>query len=396
MEFKYVILGNGTAGHNAALAIRARDKEGSLVMVSDEPYRSYHRPQLTKALLSDMRIDQIAVKSEGWYEDNGITQILGFTAVKIDPEKKEVALNDGRSLHYEKLIYALGSECFVPPIKGREAEGVIAVRRFHDAQKVARLLSDTKHAVVIGGGVLGLEAAWELRQAGAGVTVLEVAPMLMGRQLDAEAGEVLKKICGQQGVAVETGVQVEEILCGADGKRVGCVKLADGREIPAQLVIISSGIRANTALAKDAGIQTERAVVVNEKMETNVPDIYACGDCAEFHGINYALVMQAMAEGKVAGAQAAGDSSAVYELKEPSLTFRGMNTSLFAAGDNGKNPEITYRTAEKSEPDQNIYRKYYFADNQLCGVILIGDTSQMMKMTKLLEKRAGYEEVLGA
>lgn len=388
MEFKYVILGNGTAGHNAALAIRSRDKEGSLVMVSDEPYRSYHRPQLTKALLSDMRIDQIAVKPEEWYEENGITQLLGFTAVKIDPEKKEVGLNDGRRLRYDKLIYALGSECFIPPIKGIEAGGVVAVRRFHDAQKVARLLSDTKQAVVIGGGVLGLEAAWELCQAGVAVTVLEVAPVLMGRQLDAEAGELLKKICAEQGVRVETGVQVGEIVCGADGKRVGGVKLADGREIPAQLVIVSSGIRANIALAKAAGIRTERAVIVNEKMETNIPDIYACGDCAELKGVNYALVMQAMGEGKVAGAQAAGDSSAVYTLKEPALTFRGMNTSLFAAGDNGKNPALSYSTEEESEPDKHIYRKYYFTDDRLCGVILIGDTSKMMAMTKALEQHA--------
>ena len=396
MEFKYVILGNGTAGHNAAFAIRSRDKEGSLVMVSDEPYRSYHRPQLTKALLSDMRIDQIAVKPESWYEENGITQILGFTAVKIDPEKKEVELNDGRSLHYEKLIYALGSECFVPPIPGREAEGVVAVRRFHDAQKVAHFLSDTKQAVVIGGGVLGLEAAWELRQAGAEVTVLEVAPVLMGRQLDAEAGELLKKICGEQGVSVETGVQVEKIFCGEDGKRVGGVKLADGREMPAQLVIISSGIRANIVLAKDAGIRTDRAVIVNEKMETSVPDIYACGDCAEFRGVNYALVMQAMGEGKVAGAQAAGDNSAVYELKEPALTFRGMNTSLFAAGDNGKHEEKNYRVFDASDKEHGQYRRYYFTDDKLCGVILIGDTSRMMKLTKLLEAGAGYDETVEA
>lgn len=391
MEFKYVILGNGAAGHNAAMAIRSRDQEGSLVMVSDEPYRSYHRPQLTKALLSDMRLDQIAIKPEAWYEENGITQILGFTAVKIDPQEKMVSLNDGRKLQYEKLIYALGSECFIPPIEGREKEGVIAVRRFHDAQKVARLLQDTKHAAVIGGGVLGLEAAWELRQAGAEVTVLEAAPMLMGRQLDAAAGEVLKEICAEQGVKVMTGVQAAELL---GEQRVRAVKLSDGTEIPAELVIISSGVRANIALAKEAGLAVNRAVIVNEKMETNLPDIHACGDCAEYRGANYALLIQAVSEGKVAGAQAAGDSSAVYELKEPALTFRGMNTSLFAAGDNGKNPDKTYRTAEESEPEKHIYRKYYFTDDKLCGVILIGDTSKMLPLTKALEQHAPYEAVM--
>lgn len=386
----YIILGNGAAGHYAAEAIRKRDRTGTITMISNEPYRTYNRPMLTKSIMAGLDEEQIAVEDASWYEENHIYQILGHEVVKIDPEAKEVHLDDGSKYHYTKLIYALGSECFIPPIKGVDKDGVIAIRRLSDTKKVAEKLKETKHAVVIGGGVLGLEAAWELKKSRCEVTVLELAPVLMGRQLDKTAGEMLKKISEGQGIQIHTGVQIEAI---EGGEKAEGVRLADGTVIPAELVIVSCGVRANTALAKEAGIETDRAVIVNEKMETNIPDIYACGDCAQYEGINYAIWPQAVEEGKTAGAQAAGDDN-TYSTVPAALSFHGMNTALFAAGDNGQNPDLIYKTVEYKDEGKKQYQKYYFLNNRLCGVILIGDTSRMAEMTEALEHHRQYKEII--
>lgn len=386
----YVILGNGAAGHYAAESIRKRDRTGTITMISNEPYRTYNRPMLTKSIMAGLNEEQIAVEDASWYEENHIYQILGHEVVKIDPEAKEVHLDDGSKYHYTKLIYALGSECFIPPIKGADKDGVIAIRRLSDTKKVAEKLKETKHAVVIGGGVLGLEAAWELKKSRCEVTVLELAPVLMGRQLDKTAGEMLKKISEGQGIQIHTGVQIEAI---EGGEKAEGVRLADGTVIPAELVIVSCGVRANTALAKEAGIETDRAVIVNEKMETNIPDIYACGDCAQYEGINYAIWPQAVEEGKTAGAQAAGDDN-TYSTVPAALSFHGMNTALFAAGDNGQNPDLIYKTVEYKDEGKKQYQKYYFLNNRLCGVILIGDTSRMAEMTEALEHHRQYKEII--
>ncbi len=390
-ENYYVIIGNGTAGLNAAKAIRERDATGSVLIVSNEPYSTYNRPMLTKTLMSELDPAQLAVEDEKWYSDHNIYQVLGKSAVRIDTAQKEVELSDGTRLKYTKLIYAAGSECFIPPIGGSDRSGVVAIRRFDDAKKVGTLLENVRSAVVIGGGVLGLEAAWELRRAKCDVTVLELAPTLMGRQLDDEAARMIQTISEGQGIHIHTGVSITEI---EGGDTVSGVRLADGRVFEAQLVIISAGVRANTALAQAAGIDIDRAVIVNAKMQTNVPDIYACGDCAQFDGINYALWSEASEQGRVAGANAAGDTL-TYENVPAPLNFHGMNTALFAAGDNGKNPNLVYKTVEFKDMGRKQYEKLYFLNNRLCGVILIGDVSRMAKLTTALEAHSTYGEVMG-
>ena len=252
------------------------------------------------------------------------------------------------------------------------------------------MLPNVKHVAVIGGGVLGLEAAWEMKKAKCDVTVLELAPQLMGRQLDDGASDMLKTISQAQGIQIRTGVQIEEIQ-GED--KVSGVRLAGGEVIPAELVIVSAGVRANTAVAQEAGIETERAVVVNERMETSVPDIYACGDCAQYQGINYAIWPQAVEQGKTAGANAAGEVTA-YETVPAALSFHGMRTALFAAGDNGKRSDLIYKTVEFKDMGKKQYQKYYFLNNRLCGVILIGDVSRMAEMTQALERHASYQEIM--
>lgn len=386
----YVILGSGAAGFYAASAIRESDKTGSIVMVSNEPYRPYNRPMLTKSLMADLTEEQIEIQNEKWFEEQNIRLVLGKEIEAIHTDAKEVVLEGGMKLTYTKLVYALGSESFIPPIPGHDKEGVAAIRRLEDTRKIEKMLPNVKNAVVIGGGVLGLEAAWELKKAKCNVTVLELAPKLMARQLDDAAGDMLKLISENQGIQIHTGVQIEEIQ--GDSHVTG-VKLGSGEVIPAELVIMSCGVRANTQLAKEAGIEIDRGVIVNEKMETNISDIYACGDCAQYNNINYAIWPQAVEQGKVAGASAAGDE-AVYETVPAALSFHGMKTALFAAGDNGKNPNLIYKTVEFKDMGKKQYRKYYFLNNRLCGVILIGDVSRMAELTQALEKHSSYKEMM--
>ena len=308
----------------------------------------------------------------------------------LDKKEKEVSLEDGTRLKYTKLIYALGGECFIPPIPGSDKEAVVAIRRLKDTRKIADLLPKVKNVVVIGGGVLGLEAAWEMKKAKCRVTVLEIAPVLMGRQLDASAGELLKDIGGECGINIRTGVQPEEIL---GEERVTAVRLKGGEEIPADMVIISSGVRANIGLAEQMGLETDRGVVVNGRMETSMADVYACGDCAQYQNVNYAIWPEAVEQGKVAGANAAGEE-VEYEQVPAALTFNGMNTALYAVGDTGKNPNLVYKTVEFKDMGRKQYKKYYFLNNRLCGVILIGDVAEMGKMGEAVEKRMAYGEVM--
>lgn len=385
----YVVLGNGAAGLSAARAIRERDKTGSIVIASNEPYSTYNRPMLTKSMVAELDAEEIAVEAASWYEENSIYQVLGKEATVIHPEDKEVEFTDGTRLKYTKLIYALGSECFIPPIPGADKKEVVAIRRMTDIEKIEKMMGQIKNVVVIGGGVLGLEAAWEFKKARKNVTVLELAPQIMGRQLDETASEMLTSISESNGIEIHTGVQIASIEgCQA----VTGVKLSDGRVFDAELVVVSAGVRANTALASKAGIDVNRGVVVNAAMETNMPDVYACGDCAEYEGINYAIWPQALEQGKVAGANAAGEKLA-YETVSAGLTFNGMNTSLYAIGDNGKNPNLIYRTVEFKDMGRKQYEKYYFLNNRLCGVILIGDTSKMAALTEAVEKKKSFKEL---
>ena len=248
------------------------------------------------------------------------------------------------------------------------------------------MLPNVKKAVVIGGGVLGLEAAWSLKRGKVDVTVVESMPSLLSRQLTEAASDVLEKIVSDSGVHFLTGVTTSEITESG-------VILGDGRTLEAQLVIVSTGVRSNIGLAMKAGIAADRSILVNEKMETSVPDVYAAGDCAAFAGVNYALFSQAVEEGKVAGANAAGDSL-TYETVDGALTFNGCGTSLFSIGDNGKNPDKVYRTVELKDMKRNLYEKYTFENNRLAGVILIGDTSKLADLTQKVKDHAKYSEVL--
>ena len=382
---KYLILGGGIAGLEAARAIRERDKTGDITIISEEDHLPYNRPMLTKALLADFSDDQMAVEQWPWFGENSICFIKNCKVESINPTAKKVVAG-GETFDYDKLIYALGAYCFVPPFKGHDLDKVVSIRTIEDAAKVKEMVPNIKTAAVIGGGVLGLEAAWALRKAKIEVTVIEGAPALMARQLNPSASAMIKTLAEDCGVKVYTAANTSEI--NEEG-----VLLADGTLVPAELVIVSTGVRGNLSVAQGAGLTIGRSIVVNDHMETNIPDIYAAGDCAEYNGINYALWSQSVEQGKTAGANATGDD-AVYETVDGALSFNGMNTSLFAIGDNGSDPSKLYKTVETTDMRRRQYEKYTFDKNRLVGVILIGDTSRLAELTTKVKDHAKFSDVI--
>jgi len=378
---RFIIIGNGAAGTIACEEIRKRNKACTIEIISTETVIGYNRPMLTKGILSEVDPINFFIKPAEWYEENKIKLTLGVTVNEIKKDSKELVLADGGTRTFDKLILATGADSFIPPIKGAGQEGVYAIRSLEGVNKLQGFLKQVKKAVVIGGGILGLEAAWELKKAGKDVTVIELSPSIMNKQLDKKGSELLKAATEKSGIRVITNTGIEEIS--GEGKTTG-VKLVDGTFVNGELVVLSTGVRQNIGLAKDIGIETGRSIKVNEKMETSVKDIYACGDCAEYNGVNYAIWGQAVEMGKAAGINAVGDDYK-YEAFVPSNAFNGMGTSLFAVGDNGKDPEKVYKTFEVYDGAKNIYEKLYFVNNRFCGGILMGDVS---KSAKLLE---GYK-----
>lgn len=379
----FVLLGGGPGSHYAAAAIRERNATAKITIVTDEKELPYNRPMLTKALLADFSDNQFAIEGPEWYADNNVEVALGSRVVSIDVENKKV-ICENTEIGYDKLIYALGARCFVPPIKGADQAHVVSIRNIADAEKTKAVLAERKveKAVVIGGGVMGLEAAWELKLGGYDVTVLEGAPGLLPKQLDNEASMLVEQICNKEGVNIVTGAGVAEITEDA-------VLLSDGRKFEAGLVIVSTGMRPNVAIAQEAGIKVDRLVVVDSNMKTNIEGVYACGDCTEFNGQQQAFWAQAVETGKVAGACAAGDS-VEFQALGSSLVINAMNTSIFALGENGKDPEKVYRSIEVKDVKNGKYEKYYFVNFRLAGVILIGDTSKMVEMTKGIAEGMTY------
>lgn len=387
---KYVILGGGIAAVSAAEAIRRRDETGSIVMISAEDYLPINRPMLTKDLVTvEQAPETLSVHGQEWYDEQKIELHLGSRATSLDTEHKTVTCDSGQTYTYDKLIYAAGAECFVPPFAGHDKAGVLTIRHLTDSRELQKRMETAKRAVVIGGGVLGLEAASELMRAGIEVTVLEATPQIIGRQVDVETAAILKKQMEAMHVACFEGVSI----AGIEGEeQASGVRLADGRVFPADFVIVSCGNRANVQAAKEAGIAVERSIVVNERMETSAKDVYACGDCAQFDGMNYQLWQEASGQGRVAGANAAGERI-TYANQLLGLSLEGFGTSLFAIGDPGKKTDVPYKTVEVSDSVKNRHEKYWFYGNLLHGAALIGAPEKVADISQAVTVHANYSEI---
>ncbi|WP_312702427.1 FAD-dependent oxidoreductase [Sedimentibacter sp.] len=384
-----IIIGASGAGMYAAVEIRKRDKESNLTIISKEDVKGYFRPQLSKMLGNDnITVESMTIKNDTWFNENNVKLLLNKLVEKIDTAGKRVILSDGQELNYTKLIIATGAEVFVPPFPGKEKKGVFTLRYVRDGKDIKEYAKGKKTGAVIGGGILGLEAANELKKLGLNVTVVEVADRILPRQLDKDASKILEETMNNFGVKFKKGVGTKEII---GGESVTGILLDNGEVVDAELVIVSTGVKANSKIAEGCEIEIKRAIVVNEKMETSAKDVYACGDCAEFNGINYALWSEAVAQGKTAGINVVGGSS-VYSNIVPSTTLNAFGIKVFSIGDVGADPEKKYETYDFVDGDN--YKKLYFVDEILSGGVLIGDTHQTVDLIEGFEKRKNMNEMI--
>jgi len=277
---------------------------------------------------------------------------------------------------------------FVPPFTGKDKEGVFSLRYAKDGKSIKEYAKGKKTGAVIGGGVLGLEAANELKNLGLKVTVIEMADRILPRQLDNDASKILEQIVENADVTFKKGLGTKEIV--GDAKVTG-ILLDNGETVEADVIIVSTGVKSNTKIAEETGVEIKRAIVVNNKMETAVKDVYACGDCAEFDGINYALWSEAIEQGKTAGINVLGGNYE-YETIIPSTTLNAFNSSIFSIGDIGSDPNGEYKTYEENK-DKN-FKKLYFKNGVLAGGILIGDTSKTVDLVQGFENKKTMEEMV--
>ena len=388
-EIDVVIIGGGVAAVNAADAVSSRNGKARIKMVCREKYLPYYRPRLTELIDTDIPLERLLVKKESWYADRNIEVMLGKEATAIDSKSKKVVLCDGTELKYDYLVIASGAGCFIPPFENKNLKNVRVIRELAETLEIKSEASTFKNAVVIGGGVLGLEAAWGLKNLGMDVTVLEVMPKILPRQLDDKGSALLERIILDTGIKVEKGVQVK----GFEGKdKVEKVVLGDGREFPADLVVVSAGITPNKGFALSCDLKANKGITVNEKMETCIEGIYACGDIAEFNGRVIGLWQVAMEQGKIAGANICGEELTYKEQVQP-LSFDGMNTELLSVGD-VHSDDSTKEYVEEYDAANKIYKKLVFDKGVLKGAILIGDTSKSVSVMKGVREGIRKNDIL--
>ncbi|NLW92562.1 MAG: FAD-dependent oxidoreductase [Syntrophomonadaceae bacterium] len=374
---RFVIIGGGIAALSAAQSIRKRNRTAEIVMLSEEAYRPYYRPSLSDLLSEDLPDKRLYVFDEAWYGENNIKLLTETRVEKIDSAGKQVVSEKGESYPYTKLIVATGARSNIPPFKGVEQAGVFALRSLGDALVLKEAIKSAKTAVVIGGGVLGLEAVWEMVSSGVEVSVIEHNTRLMPRQLDEPSSLKLQQAMIDKGIKLYLGLDTEEIL--GDGRVTG-VKLSDGQLLPADLVLLSTGVKPNTELAQAAGLEIAQGVVVDGRMRTSAGDIYAAGDGAQFGERLIGLWPVSLEMGRVAGAAAAGDW---VEYKPPiiSTMLVAFDLEIFSIGEVNL-PVDQCRVVEVNDPVENYFKRSYIKDGVLVGEIIIApqvDSSESIR-----------------
>ena len=375
---KVLIIGNGIAAVTSAQSL-SKDPDIDLTILSKEPNYYYARPRLWSYIAGEITRDELFVRDEDWYRENRIKVMLGETAVKILPESKRVETLDGKFYEYNRLLLAMGAEPFIPPIPGHSLDGVFVLRTLEDADAIHTHAEESSRAVVIGGGLLGLEIARVLAGLGLDVTVLEVAPYLLPRQLDREGAGLLKVLLQEMGLKIRTNVQVKQI----DGENsVSSILLEDGERLFTDLVLLSTGIRSNTNLATAAGLTVNRGIVVDHNLQTSDKDIYAAGDAAEFDDRVYGIIPAALEQARAAAAAITG-SSPEYEGTIPSTNLKVTGISVSSIGQySGDCEGCDMFKAVDLENKQ--YRKIVVENGIIKGAILVNDQERANGISRLV------------
>jgi nitrite reductase (NADH) large subunit len=369
---RLVVVGNGMAGMRAVeeLLSRAPDRY-DITVIGAEPHPNYSRILLSSVLAGEKTVAEIVINPRSWYDRHGIRLLAGKRAVAIDRAARQVVLENNDAIAYDKLLLSTGSKPLAPPIAGLGLVNVRAFRDIADVEAMIEAARTQRRAVVIGGGLLGLEAAWGLKRRGMAVTLVHLMPTLMERQLDIAAGTLLYRDLDARGIAFVLNSQTEEIL-GTD--RAEAILLADGRRIPADLVVLAVGIRPNIDLARRAELDVNRGILVGDDMATSDPDIYAIGECIEHNGQVFGLVSPLWQQAKVCGARLAGDSAAVYVPPPAFTSLKITGVDVFSAGvlavADEADEEITLHDAKRG-----LYKKIILRNDRVVGSVLYGSVA---------------------
>ncbi|MEW6263415.1 MAG: FAD-dependent oxidoreductase [Thermodesulfobacteriota bacterium] len=363
---RYVIVGQGVAGATAAEKIRTLDQEGPLAVFSNEPEAFYYRPRLPEVISGQAGLKQITIHPQAWYDRNRIDLRLGETVTAIDPEARQVVTDRGGRHDYDALLLATGAHAFIPPVPGREKRSVLALRSHADALKIAARAREVKAAVLVGGGLLGLEAGAGLARLGLQVQVVEFFDRLLPRQMDRTGAAKLRRLLEAQGFLFYLGAKAREIVGGAEAEGLA---LEDGQTLPGGLILFSAGIRPNLDLAAAIGLEIEKGVKVDDAMKTSRAGIWAAGDLIEHRGRSYGIWPASKEQGEVAGTVMAGGEAA-YKGTVLSNSLKVVGVDLTSAGDidaEGKLESVVYE-------DEKSYRKIVLDQGRLAGFIFFGLT----------------------
>jgi len=382
-----VVVGNGMAGIACVEQILKHAPQFDITIFGDETHVNYNRILLSSVLAGEKSADQITLNPLEWYGQNGITLRVGVRITDVDPARKTVVGDDGSVTPYDTLLLATGSTAWMPPIAGLDLDGVFAFRTLDDTRALlARAGAGTK-AVVIGGGLLGLEAARGLQVQGCAVSVVHLMDTLMERQVDATGGAMLRQKIEDLGVRVLLGRSTRAIV--GDG-RVEGIEFADGERVDADLVVVAAGIRPNVELGRRAGLSINRGIVVNDHMETSSPDVFAVGECVEHDGVCYGLVAPLIEQAKVLAATITGNKGPAYTGSVLAAKLKIMGVEVFSAGD--WTDASAAEPVRFEDPALGIYKKVVVRDNKLSGVILVGDTSDSHRYMDWLRSAADLSD----
>ena len=382
MSEPLVILGNGMA------AVRLVDElvttalgRYAIAVIGEEPRLAYNRVLLSSVLAGETASHDIELKPAAWWRDRGVTLKYGCRATEIDVGRRELKIEGDESIEFSRLVLATGSSPLRLNVPGAELNGVHTFRDSRDVDLLLSLAARKKPVVVIGGGLLGLEAAYGLAKAGTPVTLLHLMDRLMERQLDASAAGLLKSLVERKGIAVELNANTARIH---GTSRVEGVELADGRRIEADAVVFAAGIRPNTKLAQEAGLTVNRGIVVDDVMQTSAPGIFALGECAEHRGVCYGLVEPAYEQARVLARHLSGRNAA-YQGSVVATNLKVSGVSVFSAGD--------FLGSDASEAillsdiRRGTYKKLVIADGKLTGAVLVGDVGDALWYLELIRTR---------
>jgi nitrite reductase (NADH) large subunit len=385
---KVVITGNGVAGINVAKTLAESDRELEIEVYAEEKYHYYQRPNLIELLAGKVKLEQIYAYQPSWYDKKKIKVLLDSKVTKIIPASKEIEIKGNVKVGYDKLLLATGSLSNVPPIPGIDKKGIFTFYRVDDVFKIREWAEDKKKAVVIGGGLLGLESGRALMNLGLEVTVIEFLPWLLPKQLDQDGAQILRSELQRMGVKILVNSKTEKIL--GDQNTEG-VMLEDHTRIPAELVLLAAGTKPDKKLAEGCGLKTDRGIIVNQFMQTSDPDIYSCGDVTQFENRCYGIIPAALEQSRIAALNILEHNSASYQGTTPSTTLKIVGIDLVSIGESHAQGKDIIELVKK-ESDRCLYKKLAIRDGKIIGAILLGDRKNALNIKRAIDKKTDVKE----